>query len=319
MTGILLAADGGQSALRLTVAGSPEPPVATVPGFTHHAGDPVRTHLDALAQAWEQLDVPGSRPVDRVVLGLTGLPGDPAVRQRLLDGAAAIFGAASVWACPDLVTAHAGALPDGHGVTLTVGTGVAAFAVDGARGTTYRVDGWGYVFGDGGSAFAVGRAGLAAVLRAHDGRGPETALGHAARQRYGELPGALQRLYAEPDLVDLVARFAPEVVAVAETGDAVARDIVAGAGGELARTAAAAVAAVSGAGPVPLAWTGRLLANAHGLRESFVAELAARCPRARMTPAAGGPLDGARRLAEATDPGPYASQVSRFDRTTRGA
>ncbi|GII66148.1 hypothetical protein Skr01_62330 [Sphaerisporangium krabiense] len=297
--GVLVAVDSGQSSLRLAVLGSGA--VHEAPGFSYSAGDPVAALTRTIGAAWEAAGSPG--PVARAVLGLTGLPSRPEVRARLAAAIAALLDAREIVLAADNVTAHAGGLPGGHGVVMTIGTGVGCLAVDAATRTARRVDGWGHLFGDDGSAFAVGRAGIAAVLRAVDGRGPRTALAGPAGRRYGSVHEMTFALYTSRNTVDDTARFAPEVVAAAEAGDEVADGIVRAAGHALAHTATAAVATISGDDPVPLARTGRLVEGDSLLVRTFLTGLAAACPRARPVPAEGTSLDGARRLATAPDPG----------------
>jgi len=281
---LFVGVDGGQSRLRLST-GRGE--VFEAPGFSYHDGDPVSTTLDSVRLAWDLVD--GKAPVSRIVLGLTGLPSTVEHRDALAAGVARILGAGEVVLCADNVTSHAGALPDGYGVALTAGTGVNCLAADPAAAVAHRVDGWGHLFGDDGSAFAIGRAGIAAALRAVDGRGPATLL--------SGLGFDTQRLYTSRRVVDETARFAPDVVAAAARGDTVAGEIVSRAGRELARTVSAAVAALPGGGPVPVAHVGRLLAGDGPLVEAYRAALAETCPRAREVPAAGSALDGALRMA----------------------
>jgi glucosamine kinase len=287
--------DGGQSRLRLVVTARPDE-VFEAPGFSYHAGEPVAATVDAVRQAWAAAGV--TEPVERAVLGLTGLPSIAPLRDALAAGVARTLGAREVVLCADNVTAHAGALPDGHGVALTVGTGVGCLAVDPATATIHRVDGWGHLYGDDGSAFAIGRAGIAAVLRALDGRGSATVLSAVAAERYGPAASMTQRLYPSPRVVDDTARFAPDVIAAAAGGDEVAGGIVRRAGAELAHTAAAAAAVLPGDGGVPVAHVGRLVEAGGPLFDAFRAALAETCPRARPVTAAGSALDGARRLAE---------------------
>jgi len=237
--------------------------------------------------------------------GLTGLPSAVQERDRLAKAVAGLLHAREVVLCGDNVTAHAGALPDRHGVVLTVGTGVGCLAVDPTSGTIRRVDGWGYLFGDDGSAFAIGRAGLAAVLRAVDGRGPSTVLSDLARERYGPVELMPQRLYTSHRTVDEAAQFAVDVLTAAELGDNVSVAIVRAAACELARTAAAGVAALPGSSAVPVACTGRLIGTSSLLADTLRAELARVCARARPVPAAGSALDGACWLASTTDSTPY--------------
>ena len=180
-----------------------------------------------------------------------------------------------------------------------MGTGVGCLAVDPATATIHRVDGWGHLYGDDGSAFAIGRAGIAAVLRALDGRGSRTVLSAVATERYGPAASMTQRLYPSPRVVDDTARFAPDVIAAAAGGDEVARGIVRRAGAELADTAAAAVAVCPATAGCRSTHVGRLVEAGGPLVDAFRAALADRCPRARPVTAAGSALDGARRLAEA--------------------
>ena len=86
------------------------------------------------------------------MLGLTGLPSIGSLRDALAAGVARTLGHREAVLAPTTSAAHAGALPDGYGVTLTVGTGVGCLAVDPATATIHRVDGWGDLHGDDGSA-----------------------------------------------------------------------------------------------------------------------------------------------------------------------
>jgi hypothetical protein len=68
-----------------------------------------------------------------------------------------------------------GALGGCPGILLIAGTGSVGYA-RGADGRVERCGGWGMIVGDEGSAWSLGRNGLAAALRAADGRGPHTPL-----------------------------------------------------------------------------------------------------------------------------------------------
>ncbi|WP_232665738.1 N-acetylglucosamine kinase [Pseudonocardia sp. TRM90224] len=287
-----VAVDGGQSQLRLTVVGSGR--VHVGPGFSY-AADVVPGIVAAVATAWAE--VVADEPVERAALGLTGLPATAEGRERLGAAVAELLPTPEVLLCADNVTAHAGALGGARGVALTVGTGVNCLAVDPEAGFCHRVDGWGHLFGDDGSAFAIGRAGIAAALRAHDGRGAPTKLSELVEERFGALDEVPQRLYTSPTRVDDIARFAVVVLGAA---DEVAGAIVRNAGAELARTARAAVDALPGAEPVPVACTGRLVESSPQLLAALRAGLDG-CERARLVPAAGSALSGACFLAEAAD------------------
>jgi N-acetylglucosamine kinase-like BadF-type ATPase len=276
-----IAIDGGQSALRLRVL--PSQRTGAGPGYTH-GPDALRRMLDAIAAAKDQAEVTG--PIEVAALGLTGYPQAPGAAELFAADVRELLDADEVRLTQDMVTAHAGALPDGYGVVVAAGTGLVCLAVD-RDGSWRKLDGHGYLFGDAGSAFAIGRAGLVAVQRARDGRGPVTKLAETALDPV--------TLYRSPTLVDDVARFAPEVLRCASEGDPVALELLVEAAGDITETIAAAVAHLAGEGPVPVACVGGLFAGAGAqlldpVRDALPA-------RARLTPAAGNSLDGAERLA----------------------
>ncbi|MFI9559722.1 BadF/BadG/BcrA/BcrD ATPase family protein [Nonomuraea endophytica] len=182
----------------------------------------------------------------------------------------------------------------------------------GGLGGVVQVDGWGFLFGDAGSGFWIGRRGLDAAYRGFDGRGPAGALTVRAREVFGDLATLPHRLYLAPDAVARIARFAPHVFELAAT-DTAAGEIVDAAATELAGTVAAAARHFTG--EVPVAWTGRLLRDER-LRAGFESALTARLPLARICPAAGDSLTGAARLAAAPDLGPYAPLATVTHRET---
>ncbi|WP_405063282.1 hypothetical protein OG474_17050 [Kribbella sp. NBC_01505] len=283
-----VAIDGGQSALRLRVL--PTNRTATAPGYTHgpNAADQM---LKAIHQAATEAGL--KAPVGVVALGLTGYPPAAGAAEAFARRVCELLGADEVRLTQDMVTAHAGALADGYGVVVAAGTGLVCLAVD-RDGSWHKLDGHGYLFGDAGSAFAIGRAGLAAVQRARDGRGPVTKLADTTFDPV--------TLYRSPTLVDDVARFAPDVLRCAAEGDVVANGILSGAAADIAETIDAAVAKLAGTSPVPVACVGGLFA---GAGEQLLAPVRARLSaRAHLTPAAGSALDGAERLATA-ELGPY--------------
>jgi N-acetylglucosamine kinase-like BadF-type ATPase len=73
-----------------------------------------------------------------------------------------------------LVALEAGA-PDRPGVVVIAGTGSISYGRN-AQNESARAGGWGYVLGDEGSGYWIGRAALRAVLREADRRGPQTKL-----------------------------------------------------------------------------------------------------------------------------------------------
>ncbi|MFF9864577.1 N-acetylglucosamine kinase [Streptomyces sp. NPDC013953] len=193
----------------------------------------------------------------------------------------------------DAVTAYAGALGQGPGAVVAAGTGMIALGTD--LVAWHRADGWGHLLGDCGGGAWIGRAGLDAALRAHDGRrGGSGMLLARVRAVFGEpatLPG---QLYPRADRPAVLASFAPEVARCAVDGDPVAAAVLARAARHIAE-AAAAVCPPSGGHVVAL--TGGLFGMGDPLLVPLRAELAEQLPHARPVTAGGDPLTGALTVA----------------------
>jgi N-acetylglucosamine kinase-like BadF-type ATPase len=128
--------------------------------------------------------------------------------------------------------------PGRVGLALVCGTGSIAWGQN-AKGEIARAGGWGWHLGDEGSGFWIGLAALRAVLRASDGRGPETALELPLLAHFG-IAGAeeLVRVVYDGEFPrHRIAVFARQVAGKAAEGDAVAREILDGAARELASAA----------------------------------------------------------------------------------
>lgn len=272
----------------------------------------VHAALSAMAAAAEQLDF---RRVDAVGAGLAGL-GQALDRAPALAAALAQrYGTAHVVLASDMTTSHAGALAGGPGVVVAGGTGAVALAVD-AVGRSRICDGWGYLLGDDGSGYAIGRTGLASALRHHDGRGGSAALHRLAEARFGPAEGLPAVVHGATNSARAIASFARDVLDAALRGDERACSIWSAAGRSLAETTAAAAVLfdddVSGDEPFDVAVTGGLFRAGALLCEPFEAELAARLPRAHRRSAAGDALDGARLLA-VDDAVPHARLTRRLE------
>lgn len=118
------------------------------------------------------------------------------------------------------------------GLVVIAGTGSVVLGRT-TDGSLVRAGGWGYLLGDVGSGYAVGRAGLRAVAEAFDG-GPPTVLSEQIREHLG-IEGRedlIQHVYQEevsiPDM-------APLVITAAAEGDDVASRILARQASELAK------------------------------------------------------------------------------------
>lgn len=297
-----LAVDGGATGLRIArLEGSEIAEQVDGSGFQWaRGGDPVEQQAGLVREVWERLGSPS--PVEAIGLGLAGGAIDPESRLRLARLIADDLGAKRVLLANDDVTNHLGALGGDPGVVIASGTGVACLAVT-ADGRLAKVDGLGYLFGDAGSGFSIGLAGLRAALAAVEGRGAATELAERAEQVAGTpLPLTMRTWYKRPTLTADVAAFAREVGAAAAGDDAVAREICANAGRELATTVAAAVRANFDSGtPTAVSWSGGVLLSYPQVFAAFQAELARRCPQAELRDPMGDALAGAIRLAMGED------------------
>lgn len=160
----------------------------------------------------------------------------------------------------------------------------------------------GPLLGDAGSGYAIGRRGLEAALRAHDGRGGSEVLRVLAQRRFGELDRLPQVVHGAENPPRTIAAFARDVLQAAHDGDDGARTVWAQAGIELARTTpAAATAAMPEAAEVAVSTTGGLFDAGHALTGPFVSELARALPRGRLQARAGDALDGAYLMATRAD------------------
>jgi N-acetylglucosamine kinase-like BadF-type ATPase len=111
---------------------------------------------------------------DAICLGIAGVdrPDDAAVVRGIMKR---IGYKARVLVVNDALVALEAGAPGQPGVVIISGTGSISYGRN-RDGVAARSGGWGYVLGDEGSGYWIGRAALRAVLRAADQRGSETAL-----------------------------------------------------------------------------------------------------------------------------------------------
>ena len=276
----VVAIDVGQSGSRARSSGGLD--FRTGPAF-----DPGNGIVDNVRQV---IAAAGTPEADVLALSLTGLRGTVPEPREIGEACSQMTGATSVAVADDGFAAHAGALGLTDGVVLAVGSGtVAVSRCD--DGVAHR-DGDGALLGDDGSGFWIGREGLRAALRDHEGRGPSTALTHALDSRFGSLHHAV-RTQPERELMRWCIEAAQTVLITAAAGDDVAQEIRATAAGLLAATAAAAWRAVSTDDrPASVSFTGGVLADRE-FRELLATRLADVMPEAIVKDPIGDNLDGA--------------------------
>ncbi|MFH8243002.1 N-acetylglucosamine kinase [Streptomyces sp. NPDC018321] len=298
-----LAVDSGGSGLRVVLGTAGADAEGPRVSGRRASREPVRTgargidpgHLlgQLLPMARALSEEAGVDRLGTVVVGAAGLAtlGD-ALRAELPGALARELGVRTVALVADAVTAYVGALGPRAGAVVAAGTGLIATGTDLTRWR--RADGWGHLLGDCGGGAWIGRAGLEAALRAHDGReGGSARLLARAEEWFGPVTGLPGQVYPRTDRPAVLASFAPEVAACA-ADDPVAAGVLRAA----ARHMADSAAAVCPPGGEPrVAVTGGLLKLGDPLVVPLEEELAKRLPHARRTAAEGDPLHGSVRIA----------------------
>ncbi|WP_296193403.1 N-acetylglucosamine kinase [uncultured Microbacterium sp.] len=195
------------------------------PGLADAGG--VEAALDTVVRAFGDAvgRLASGAVVDAVGVGAAGASASPDAAhefaRRLRDATGARIALVN-----DALSAHAGAFSGGAGTVLIAGTGAVAVVVDsaGARGIR-QIDGAGPWLGDEGSGQWIGRSGLAAVMRAVDGRGPSTVLVDAARELTEDLRMLPAWVARDGQIARQLGLFAPAVLSAASAGDPVASTI----------------------------------------------------------------------------------------------
>jgi glucosamine kinase len=269
--------DGGQTASMAVIgdetrilargAAGPADEIGATPDSTR-----LRDALEgALANALAAANLPADTQFDAIVAGVSGydgrvygqLPRMPAQRFVLLH---------------DAPIAHAGAFRGAPGVVVIAGTGSVAYTL--ARdGRTRTSGGWGYLFGDEGSAFWIARTFIARATE-------NPALVRPLLEYFdvANLRALVRAFYVGEISRERLASFA----AIALTNE----ELVADAARELAKLAASAVLER----PCEIAFVGGLFRNA-ALGERAYAETRERLPDCTIVEPATDPAEGALILA----------------------
>jgi glucosamine kinase len=232
---------------------------------------------------------------DVLVVGAAGAGRDPE-REELRKALRAESLADRVVVTTDIEIALAGAFAEGPGMVVSAGTGSIAVGRD-RNGKQSRVGGYGWQMGDEGSGYAIGRAALGAVSRAHDGRSPRTALTERvlAASRSVDFD-ALVRWSAGASPAEIAA-LAPHVLEVATTGDRLAQGIADYAARELTQLAICLLPLMEVDPPVGVAITGGLLSPGTPLRRSVLQRLSEE-PGLRIVDTPVDAVRGALKIAE---------------------
>ncbi len=304
---LLIGVDGGQTATKVLVADRSGRILAAGRGraFDHFRakGGPENNRAAIREGVSQALDAAGAGldDVAAIAFGLTGVrTGSPEtafaeeIARDLLPGVPH-----SVVA--DYESNLAGANGGQPGVVVIAGGGSIGFGVT-SDGRQAIASGYGYLLGDEGSAYSIGRAAIIAAARARDGRDEATTLWPIVLDALGvdDIRNVPALIYSEQFTRDGISQLAPLVVQAAADGDAVASRIVTWAGEELALTALAVIKQLFEPGEqVGVAITGGVFSAGELILEPFRNKLAEQWPGAtphtpRFPPAVGAVIFAAR-------------------------
>lgn len=134
------------------------------------------------------------------------------------------FGFASVNHGSDAKNAIAAGLGNQNGIAVIMGTGSVVFAQN--ENVQYRIGGYGYIFGDAGSGFALGSNAILAALQFEDGSGEPTCIYEIVKKRCNR-ETVLEKL---GDFYEggkrVVAQYAACIFEAFEKNDPIAQDIL---------------------------------------------------------------------------------------------
>lgn len=204
----LLGIDAGGSATRVVLMSGekitrlpPAPPMNAL--LTADLADRVLTVIRSSNATAAGIGLPGLRSPERaaeLARELTNLAGIP------------------VHVKNDGQTACLGAFEGKAGIAVFAGTGSGATGWDGYRWA--RAGGHGFLLGDEGSAYWLGRAAVNAALRWDDGMGGSAAIHHAVIEFAGcTLAELVRDVHSQSSQRSLVTRFAPLLTSLAATDE----------------------------------------------------------------------------------------------------
>ncbi|WP_298129974.1 BadF/BadG/BcrA/BcrD ATPase family protein [Micropruina sp.] len=297
----VLAIDCGQSGISWSISGAG-------PGFLGGSGAGIDTGRPVEPQIAERvraiLDDTGARPG---VLAC-GSPGLDRPDAEAMLGALRHTSVDRVALAHHSTTSYLGALGNAQGVVIACDTGVVTLAV--GADEVARVDGWGWLAGDSGSAYWIGRNALEAALQGYDGRRQSTVLTEMFADDFEDLELAYLELQTDPDRVARVASYAVKVDEAAAT-DPVARNILDKAAAHLSEAVIAAAHRVElGRHEPPVVCALGKTFTSCRIKDRFVEFLAMNWPSFELSKPRGDALNGAALLAD-LDEGPLSSRVYR--------
>lgn len=158
---------------------------------------------------WARNECPQEDRICGIGIAAAGISNGDAAALLQAEANHAGFQDAKIRVMGDHQAALMGAMGRMEGMILIVGTGSICLGVD-SDGNERRTGGWGHIFDDWGSGYDIGRQILAAIARAHDGRGKPTVLTEMVFSKYAlsKMEDLIRMVYSPETKKQDIARLA---------------------------------------------------------------------------------------------------------------
>ncbi|GAB6988888.1 N-acetylglucosamine kinase [Paenibacillus pini] len=183
-------------------------------------------HMDEVVSKLTENIVSTGEKVESLFAGLSGIEHGNNRKDAHMHLQNALPMTTSITVENDAITALYSGTMGGPGIVQIAGTGSITYGVN-EKGLRKRVGGWGYLVGDPGSGYAIGREGLIAALRAWDGIGAPTRLMTLMLETYSlqQITEIIPMIYGESSR-QRIAALALLVMKAADEKDEVAQGIL---------------------------------------------------------------------------------------------
>lgn len=187
----------------------------------------VESELAKLMDALNEENTEAFFKIKRVFAGMAG-GGSQSNKEDLQSILTSILASGvSVTVNHDAITALYSGTLGRPGIVQIAGTGAITYGIN-QNGDQARVGGWGHLFSDHGSGYAVGRDGLSAVFMAYDGQTESTYLTELFLRHFEkkELTDIIREIYQDINPKGFIASLSRLVVEAADYGDQIAKEII---------------------------------------------------------------------------------------------
>jgi glucosamine kinase len=294
---LLIAVDGGGSGIR--IASNLSNQIDNVAGFSHGEKDLAEYLSNAIVNYTKKFP----NPVKKVVLATATLPANEQQYRAIAVKIRERTRVSEIWICSDSVSAAAAAIKN-DGVAIAAGTGITAMALGKNRTMAFALSGDGYLIGDEGSAYWIGKMGLNQALRSRDGRGGDSKILESACKFFNSDAYHLAHVVHELQRpVHEIAKFAEVVSELAQSGNSTAQSILNSAADEIALIAKSAKEMCQGDDNFEVALLGGVLKNGSYMNQLVLQRL--NKLSVRILENSPPSIDGAMKLANMAEAKPF--------------